>query len=661
MGHDHKKRRPSRSFRLNSFRLNGLEHLEVGYRLINVSGLVEDDDGYEKKIRQLANVISGRVKMPVEPIRIDRETKLAVAGLSAKLEELAIDAKYGLTPDDAFTSFDGGIRPLKLRESEDRGQTKLARRALDWAIDKALKPGNSGWWKYDRRFVRREASGADRSGNILVMPAFYFGFVPGHDGIFELSLDPSVCYIERLSLGAKYDDKIPLSVKGRRFLYRNGLEYYPITAVGIGKSAGKEMMEDPDTGEIISIYQRLIRRWGNSRLDMIDSLEESGLTIAYKTLSEKGRKAHSQLLFELVGVGGSDDGHEPPHDEAIMNPRKRGSLTEQVVEELRSSLKMFGARLEPNRRMRSLDREAQVFDPPKLQFGDGTVLTTNLKTMARDRFDALKHIGPYERSDFDDEQLFVFGDSLPEEVRNDFKAKFIVAMEELYGRSPRFQNVRVDDRRARVFREKFNAVVNAVGERRGYALMVLPSERKAGQSKKLHDALKRKLWDRVQTQCAAAEMILSFYKGSTDRFGERRWELDKRKADRYRSYLRFLALGYLEVNRKWLWKLADGTLRNEVHVGIDVYQDLAVFTFIYKDANLMTFYPVASRRGERLTADLVREALVNNLTPELKQLGLVPTSIVFHRDGKFFRTEAKGILAALEELKSDGVLAEDLR
>lgn len=120
----------------------------------------------------------------------------------------------------------------------------------------------------------------------------------------------------------------------------------------------------------------------------------------------------------------------------------------------------------------------------------------------------------------------------------------------------------------------------------------------------------------------------------------------------YRSYILNLALGYLLVNRKWLWKLAEGTLRNKIHVGIDVYDGIAVFTFIYGDADLITFHISESERPEKLSADQVAEALVENLGAELRNLDLDDISIVFHRDGKLYESELRGIRRAIDVLQN---------
>ena len=574
---------------------------------------------------------------------------------------MEIKASYTLTPDEVFTTLNDEIHRFKFCAIADRTEFKLARRALEWAIDNALKSSITGWWRYGRRFVSRYPLERTAHEAIQVHPAFYYAFMPSANGGFELNITPSVCYIERQSVYEKYGQNIPANVKGKRYLYKNGQEFYDINAVGVGKPAGQDMMLNPDGEGSISVQQRLINRWKGKNLQSINELNPSALTIGYKTGGQKSRRAHSQLLFELVGARGSDDGGAAPHDEAIMNPDRRGCITEKIISDIAPFLKLFGIKLRPSFRMRRLGKEVKRFDAPKILLGDDEELTTDLKNLRNDRFGALKQLGPADPTPFSGEEYFIFDSAMPEEIQRDFKKRLNVAIRDLYGWVPNFQNIPVDNRRSKFVRNQYNKFVEAVGDRQGYGLMVLPVEKKAGEMKQLHDSLKRHFWKQLQSQCASLEKILSFYKSDHSPFGEVNWRVRENKISLYNSYLRYVALGFLLVNRKWLWKLAPGSLRNDVHVGIDVYQDLAIFTFIYGDAELITFHPRNSRKGEKLSAGLIQETLYENLSRDLRSLGMTPSSIIFHRDGRVFRSEMCGIKNALSDLADEGILSENYR
>jgi hypothetical protein len=475
-----KKHSPNRAYNLNSFRLSGLEKIKVGYRLISPTGLLQEDDDYEKKIRLATTVLSGKIKMPVEPIYSGDETQFAVIGLEDELNKLKIPEEIALNPEVISLSIEDKIHPLNFQS----------------------------------------------------------------------------------------------------------------------------------------------------------------------------RLAHSHLLYEMVGVDGTDEGKESPHNESIMSSAKRGTITEKVIKAITPHLELFGQKLQPSYKMRRLDKEVTVFPPPTLQFGKEEELTTDLKNMSRDRFDALRYFGPAQKSNFADKQLFIEVESLPEDVRRDFKKGLNNALTDLCGKAPAFKTITVNDNFSYLLREQYNEIMDAIGEQKGYGLLILPKERVKGQQSKLHNKLKRDLWKQVHTQCASAEKILEFYKKVRDKFGEERWVIKSEKHRLYKSYLRYLALGYLEVNCQWLWKFAEGTLRNEVHIGIDVYKGLAVFTFIYGDGELITFHLSSSKRPERLSADQIYAALFENLRKDLKSLGICPSRIVIQRDGRTFESEKIGIKRCFKDIKN---------
>jgi hypothetical protein len=660
----YQNKRPASQYRLNSFQLDGLRNLDAGYRIITfeISALQPDDDDYEKKVRLLANLLSSELHLPVEPFRDDGGRRLAIAGSRDQLLELQIPEKKKLNPEYALLKLDSELHTLRF-ESGKGLATKLAKKAVIWAIERVLDTSSSGLWRYGGRFVSRTPDFEASTEEILVFHAFYFGLLPGEDGSLELAVDPSICYVERHSLFQKYGKNIPARIKGRRYLYRYGYEWYKIDALGVAGPANKEVMEDPSTKQPITIYDRAIQKWGGKDLPFINSLVPDAPTVAYKTVGLENRLALSDLLYGLPGVEGGDEDETIPHEESILPPNIRGQRTEAIITDISSQLWLFGRRMRPNRKLRALPPDnVQIFKAPCLRFAGDQEVKISLENAGQERMEALRGLGPVTDTPFHGHQLIVFPESLPEEVQRDFKRRLSVQINDLYGQTYAPDPLKVDDIKAYTLREQSNAILKKLRTNNGYALLVLPSGWEQKDLSKLHNYLKRRLWETVQTQCASASRILSFYQ-EIPKNGTTKWVVRQGKEGKYRSYLELLALGYLMVNRKWLWKLAEGTMKHEVHVGIDVYKGIAVFTFIYGDADLITFRVSKSTRDEKLSADLVKEVLIENLGADLTQLSLKPKSIVFHRDGLIFDSEIRGIDQTIDYLQNTrmGVLPSDLR
>lgn len=632
---------------LNSFRLNGLDQLDAGYRLIHVSGLLDSDEDYEKKLRLLANLIGREVKLPVEPTAVNDCHGLAVIGSKERLSAIEIPTALALTPDVAELRLDKTIQSLPFREGCEV-PSRLARRALLTAIDRELLAPHSDWWQYLRRFVCRTAIDERLTENVLVYPAFFLTLIPGQDGWFELLIDPSICHINGNSLYEQFGNSIPNSIKGKRYLYANGRDYYPITALGVAKAANRELMVDPDTDATVSIYQRIRDRWAGKGILAIEKLSQTAPTIVYKTLTEQNRRAHSELLFELAGTNDFDAEEGTLHSELIMPPDVRARRTEYLISTLESYFKIFGKKLSPARSLRQLgSAETIPFAPPKLRFAGDQEITNDLQRANADRISALRSIGPADSSPFTDPQFFIRPVSMPQPVWNDFSSKFALHVQDLCGHAPNAKQLVFE--KIYGLRPQARALEKAIGDRHGCALVVLPVMQDVERQTQLHHHLKRTYWSQLHTQCADLQMIMSFY-GHARGNGCDEWFVRNEDHKLYRSYLRNLAFGYLLVNRKWLWKLGSGSLRTQVHVGIDVFKGMAVFTFIYGDAELITFKTSRAVRQEKLSSQQVHEILLENLGADLTELNLRAVSFTFHRDGKFFQSEIKGIKKTLCEL-----------
>lgn len=638
-----------------------MHNLDAGYRTITFTGLLADDDDYEKKVRLLANLLSSKLRLPVEPFRDGEGRRLAVAGSRENLHELKLPDQMPLNPEVAFLELDADLHPLRF-ESGNGLATKLARKAVLWAIERALASSTSAWWRYGGRLVSRTPDEEASTGDISVHPSFYFGILPGKGGSLELAVDPSVCYVERHSLFQKYGKDIPARIKGRRYLHCYGNEWYKIDAVGVAGPANKEMMVDPDTKQNISIYERAIKRWGGQGFPTIESLAPDALTVAYKTVGLESRRALSDLLYGLPGTEGDEaEGEIIPHEESILAAGVRGERTEEIIATISSQLWLFDRRMRPSQQLRALPFEVvHTFATPRFRFAGDQEVSISLESAGPERMDALRGLGPAAGTPFHDQQLILLPGSLPLGVGADFKRRFGVQVHDLYGQTYTPESLSFDDKGK--LREQAHAIEKKLKPYNGYALLVLPTGRDPQQQTKLHDSLKRRLWRTVQTQCASADRILSFYQ-EVHKNGETKWVVRQGKEGKYRSYLQLLALGYLMVNRKWLWKLAEGTLKHEVHVGIDVYKGVAVFTFIYGDADLITFRVSRATRPEKLSADHVAEILTENLGADLAQLRLTPKSIIFHRDGLIFDSEIRGINRAISYLQNPqmDVLPADVR
>lgn len=633
------------NYRLNSFRLDGIADVSSAYRLLSFTGLLPTDPDIEKKVGLLCRLLRSALGAVVEPIRVNGERRLGIACDKAKLENLAIPETMALTPEVVSLAPASDIKPLRFVFSSNRAERALVDSSLWWALDRALSDSGA-WWTYGSRYVSKYPDNDRRSSECDLLPAFFGGFVPGQNGTPELILDPSVCYMSKKNLLQEQPSGSPSSLKGQYFLYKYG-SWYVIDALGTGGSPDTVQIVHPSTGTPVTISQFI--QSGCSK-----TLPPTPYSVQYKTAGEKTRYAHPALLYRLPKADPRADLH-PHTGEGVLPPEIRGARTEAIAESLQGRLKLFGVPLRLTRKMRSIT--VGHVPAPRLRFAGDQEIATNLASIRQDRYYALKGLGPAETTPFGDQQLILIPDSIPRALREDFCRRFKLHIGEFYAQSYNPEIRTYSAPSGESLKQQAQLILKACASTSGYALLILP-ERRPSEVRRLHDYVKRTLWHQLQTQCALAPKIASFYCRIQKR-GFEDWVVRNSANKDYTSYLRQLALAYLIVNRKWLWKLGVGTLKHDLHIGIDVYKGTAVFTFIHKDADLIAFDLRKANRQELLSPELLCDALVSNLERDLKLTGFRPAKIIVSRDGLCSEGEERGIDAAFKCLKQRGLTAPD--
>lgn len=174
----------------------------------------------------------------------------------------------------------------------------------------------------------------------------------------------------------------------------------------------------------------------------------------------------------------------------------------------------------------------------------------------------------------------------------------------------------------------------------------------------LHNFLKRKLASSFQFQAVDAGKVAGFYKPHTQN-GKGGYAVAGPLAPRYVSYLRYTTMGLLLVNRQWPWVLHEGT-HYDMYIALDVLNHTAAFTFFSQGGRQCYVQTVESQQSEKLLRQQVRSVVYETLLNQLRQGSAAPRSIVLRRDGKAFRCEWLGFRDAVEQLKRDGLLHEDV-
>lgn len=618
----------------NAFPLVGLHAVQGVYRLVEFDGVPEADEDADKHVGRLAGSLRRALKAPVAVVTQNGQRVLAVGSGGNIPKDFAVPP-YSISLRPA-----SGPQPLSFIGTEGR-ERDIALEFLRRVIRDLLNR-HPDLWQDGSRYVQRMPepwAGSDRG--VDRYPAFWLGIVPSDGGGFSVSFDRTYAYLEGLPLSRALPKDQLNALSGCRCLYRYGMEWYRVAVKGPGRSLGSYNIPDLDNpkGLPITLLAYIQRRWQGHAIHEIAALKPEDLALFYREDKGAMRGAATPLLHRILGTDHSVV--RELHRYAVLRPDIRLREVLAIRDQYLPSFELFGVTVKTGSRPDPV--KVAELPVPGIRFGQ----EAKCRHVGSKRWEMLADpkIGPLTRTPFDP-QYALLPDSLPAAVRDDFLRRVRDVLSEIYPQ-PYAPEVLIYQSGARKLRDQISAMEAKLEGRHGGLLQVLPRH----AARDLHDHLKRLQWKRLQSQCAREEKILGFYESHNGTF-----PVKPDREARYRGYLHGLALGVLAVNRKWLWRLEDGTLNAEAYLGIDVYKGTAAFTSVYRDGREIFFRVSPSAAEERLSRDQVQTEVTKILTQDLRDLGIAPQSVVIHRDGRLLIPERQGLEDARRSLIRVGIV-----
>src|SRR5712692_3253155 len=638
----------------NRFELLNQAEITLDYRLLNVGGLPQGPH-YDKQINQLAKMVSYQTRRPVALVPTGSGHALALpADVAAPARE------QPLTPHVAILSPSDDVYQLTL-ENVDESSAPIAISFIGYALRTPLMNSHDLWQSGRAYFERASLTALDHKAEVDVFPGFTWSIVLGRENRISLSLDATFSYVERRWL-SEYPNPREAARFGTRVLYHFGQSLYVVQIVGVtGQSISEQKFIAGGRGIATDVFTYTRAKWANAPAPWISSLDPNSPAITYRNPgSEQERYGALSLCKRALST--TDPRLKRLHRYSILDPAPRLRRIRDVVKLRFSSAHLNGQTLKFASEPEQIPR--RVFPVPGLTFGRGArleigsgvaedgVVRVPLANLGKARMELLLSptAGPYVRTPFD-AQYLLWPSNSPRAINEDFERRFVSTMRQLSGQ-PAYNLKRIlyDDGGPRTLYRQVRAVTAALNENqidRGYALVVLPE----GAAQDLHNFLKTKLWPNVQLQCATAAKLVSYYDRSSGK-------CHASQEGKLRGFVRNCALGMMVLNRKWAWTLTD-PLHYEVYVGIDVLNQMAGLTFVYRHASNIFFRHAQCKHKERLTTAQLRELLTTHIREDAKHAVGPFRSLVIHRDGRSFESELQGLDLAAADLMRDGILTLD--
>lgn len=344
-----------------------------------------------------------------------------------------------------------------------------------------------------------------------------------------------------------------------------------------------------------------------------------------------------------------------------MTPQERMSAIGEFLVELKD-LSYAGKSISVGRDF--LKQKRSVFWPPKLEYGRNAILSafpenppkgtpipnidSALAQWRSGKMPMLYQHGPFFNEPLPDIVVF-YPEDMPREVREKFLRQLGIEVLKQTGsklnvRRQRSYRVGKHERSGTSLLSNIQAVV---AENYGFFLALVV------------------LWDPfLEHVHAHVKELLASYPSQcvTDRVV--RTIADTSNPQRAAGRVRNLSLGVLTTAGVQPWVLAD-ELSCDAFIGIDLLHGRVSYHFLVGKGgrNVLTASGHASRRDRNQeTVDKVelRSTIVSMLT-QIHAAGKPLSSIVVHRDGRWWRRESQALAEAIYKLKRDNVLQPDCR
>ena len=643
---------------LNLYPITGLSDVETDYRLIDIVGLhdsADDPDLIHENAGFLVGQVASRLRCPTALLR------------QAGVYRLAVPA------DRQFDEFEVRVRPdvvrLKPQDEVHRlafgelhpEQLPIAQQLLAGELRRPLRQDQRLWSSYGSFFFKRPKNIRDDKRDIDICTGFGFRVVP-FDGELYVSLDLTTKFVETQWMIDAYDEAALHGLHMRHALYLYGQRWYPIQFLGLtGQSIERQGFTPNDVGPTRYVYEWTLEACRENPPHWIQRLDPDSPAIRYKYPGGSKPFVGALALCRLL-LRTDDPARRRFQRQTALAPDKRAEQSTRIIERFFQDGAFMGQSFGVD--LNAHARRTNRFRVPALEFGQGKVLSIGgeagvpIKDYGRARLDhLLDPEGGIAITSPLDPQYVVMPKGLGRRVGDDFVVRLSKAMQALLQTPYRPKRVVYDDNGARTLKAQVDAVLKGLDDadvKGGHGVLVLPDDARPD----LHNYLKRELNDRLQVQCADAEKLRSHYfdqvGGGKSRFG-----VVPRLEGKFQSYLRNLALGLLIVNRQWPWVLAEPT-RYDAYIGLDVLKPIAAMSFFYNGGRRCVLQAAEAKGPEKLTARQVQGMVLDGLRADLEQLETPPGSIILRRDGRAFYSERQGFLSAVNRLKQDGLLPEDV-
>jgi hypothetical protein len=645
----------------------------LGYRLIEIDGLPKGKT-YHHNLQRVRTSVGLTYGTPAALIRGHDRYYLAVA-LEGKKQTIpdefdvpilqGLAARLRMVPNVVST-----LDLADLTETEEI----IATTFLGFALRSSLRDQLSLWQGASAlQYYTKEPvllSGNGHRPHVALYPGFSYRFLRLPEQGLCVAVDCVHVYTDTRTLAERVDaGEDWRRFLSRYFVYEFGPQWYFIQLQEVsGHSIRDARFPDRSRPEVITnVYDYTRERWRGHETPRLRQIRPMDSALVY---NYPGDSAQSQGATTLARLRYQTEDPEVAryHQATILKPAQRLPKIQGLIETyLNGAILLEGRTVEINREPVEVPRK--VFPLPAQRFGHDRVLSApsqsphDISNMWKTRLAWLrdKQIGPFTQTGITNQFLLVpmstaTDEALLERIQEDLTQVVQRFYPNTYSPALAIWNDQ-GVQNVPQLKQALN-IPKTQMERTGLvcATVLLPagwSTRRSISKLRLH--IKKILHPAVRTKCLQVDEVLRFLQ-----YDGRQYSVAD---NRYWSYLTFTALDILVTSGFWPWVLAE-PFHYDLHIGIDVLNHTAGFTFMADGGRICRFHPSTSEQSEKLSAQQLAQVMqdhLRELVPRIKQeTGRKPRHIVLFRDGHWHDTEQEGLDRAINQLQREGVLEQNV-
>lgn len=649
----------------NIYLIENLEKLSCKYMVYRIRGIPIDSDDYYKITQTLVDILSRKTKSPCALYRKKDEVFIAQPDGYKELPESWDSIRTTIKIEKL-----SGLKELNFTKT-DNTNSNLVQRFLEFSMQSPLY-NNSSLWQPKAGFPYfhklPDPSSKKISNCVDLYRGFKFRVVNLSNGKFGICIDTQNKYISRSPLPTYIARNQFRDYNGSICLYEYGDNWYEIRIDGLNDLKVSEVVLPNGS----SLYEDIMSKATSHKSTHLLSLPKDCSVLTYHTSLNEIRNVPSGLCRLTFGTNHLEV--KKLHNKTIKPAEERKRDIQLIVDKYFRDLTFGSNKINLSEKPITLNENRLVI--PEMEFGNKKYLSlqqkkgyyvTSLAKLGETKKKLLysQEAGLYVKKLFD-RQYFI----LPKSVFESYGKIFISDIQkEVQFLSPE-KTEKTYDPIIIVYNDSVQKSIPNIGSeiikaikdnetKPGYGLVMIPR-----LSSKKEDILSNLVMRESRKHNLFVSIIHTTISNDSYEYfnSERGWCLIPEQRSKYLGYLKNVVINkILLLNSFWPYILKSELIA-DLTIGIDVKNNIAGFTSIYKTGAEIKFDWSESNEKEQLSKNHLKKKIFDILENDREILqNKEIKSVAIHRQGKLFPQEMNGIKEALKKAAQNSLINSDYR